>query len=214
LPMPLIKDQRNAIFRAIAAGKLDPAECEMGEAPRLVIRHSATKSAFKVGASLLSIKIGDRPTTMIRYHSFSDILERIQPWAEDVVEWRDTPDLWALRHNWKFLTDQNEGSPNALFTPDEQNAISSQLSAIKESVKKTYALTAEQESRIDAHFDEAEKAARRLGRKDWILLFAGGIFSLILTNVITPDIAQHILMMATHGLEHLFASAPRSIRAE
>jgi len=139
----------------------------------------------------------------------------IQSWANQVAEWQETPDLWELRHNWKFLGEQQyEDSTNATFSPEEQDAISVQLAAIKESVKKTYALTAEQEAKIDAQFEEAKQAARRLGRKDWILLFAGGIFSLILTDVITPDIAQHILMMATHGLAHLFASAPRSIRAE
>src|SRR5437660_729960 len=56
------------------------------------------------------------------------------------------------------------------------------------------------------------EAASRLGRKDWILLFMGGIFSLTLADVITPDIAHHILMMTLHGLEHLFLGGRPNIR--
>jgi hypothetical protein len=40
----------------------------------------------------------------------------------------------------------------------------------------------------------------------------GGVFSLILTDAITPDIAHHILMMALHGLEHLFLGGKPNIR--
>jgi len=230
--MELTKAQRNDIFRAVAAGRLDPAHCQMTVEKRgFDIRHDATGSLFIVvdrgffaallpganakGTYGVSIGIGRDPSTASAVHGFSGVLEALQSWAEAVVDWMATPDLWELGHNWKFLGEQQyEDSMNVPFSPEEQDAISSQFAAIRESVKKSYALTAEQEAKIDARFDEAEKAAKRLGRKDWILLFAGGIFSLILTDVITPDIAQHILMMATHGLEHLFTSAPRSIRAE
>jgi hypothetical protein len=91
-------------------------------------------------------------------------------------------------------------------------AITGQLAAIKEQIKKTYDLTAEQESKIDARFEEAEKASERLGRKDWILLFGGAVFSLILADIITPDIAQHVLMLTVHGLGHLFLGGPPPVR--
>jgi len=47
-----------------------------------------------------------------------------------------------------------EASSNALLSKVEQEAISAQLAAIKESVKQTYALTAEQSAKLDAGFDE------------------------------------------------------------
>jgi hypothetical protein len=63
----------------------------------------------------------------------------------------------------------------------------------------------EQLSLIEARFDQAEEAARHIGRKDWLLLFSGVIFTLIVTDLLPPAVAQHVLMMALHGLEHLFA---------
>ena len=57
---------------------------------------------------------------------------------------------------------------------------------------------------MESGLEHAEKASRRMGRKDWITLFNGAVFSLILTDTITPDTAQHIILMAVHGISHLF----------
>ena len=124
----------------------------------------------------------------------------------------DTPDLWELSRSGGglILGELTPDSANTPFTPDEQTAISAQLKAIADSIKNTYELTAEQSAKLDEKFDEAEKASRRMGRKDWGLLFGGAVFSLILTDAITPGIAGHILMMIEHGLGHLFGSRPSS----
>ena len=52
--------------------------------------------------------------------------------------------------------------------------------------------------------EHAEEASRRIGRKDWITLFNGAVLSLIFTDTITPDTAQHIILMTINGLGHLF----------
>jgi hypothetical protein len=36
------------------------------------------------------------------------------------------------------------------------------------------------------------------------MAFNGAVFSLILTDLITPDTAQHVILMALHGIGHLF----------
>ena len=139
-------------------------------------------------------------------------MEDVEIWARDVVAWADVPDLWEIRHSWQSLSDaEYDGTANTPFAPEERAAISGQLAAIRKQIKKSYDLTAEQEAKIDARFEEAEKASERLGRKDWILLFGGSVFSLILADAITPDIAQHILMLTVHGLEHLYVGAPRTL---
>lgn len=93
---------------------------------------------------------------------------------------------------------------NAIFTVTEQAAISNELQEIKEYIKKTYSLSDKQMSFISERLDEAEKASQRIGRKDWLLLFSGTILTLILTDLITPDVAQHVFVMALHALRHLF----------
>jgi hypothetical protein len=219
----LTKARRNEIFHAIVAAKLHPAVCELVyDATSLRIRHTPTESTFDMtrrklgGGYFCDLKIGTDPDVEgMVVANWAGVVQVTRYWGKKVAEWENIPDLWELRHSWQSLTDdQYQDSLNIPFTPEEQGIISSQLASIKESIKKAYELTAEQEALIDARFDEAEKAARRLGRKDWILLFSGAVFSLILADAITPDIAHHILTLAVHGMEHLFTTAPRSIRAE
>ena len=59
-------------------------------------------------------------------------------------------------------------------------------------------------SRIEARLDEAEEASRRIGRKDWLMAFNGAVFSLILTDLLPAQAAEHILVMTLAGLGHLF----------
>lgn len=135
--------------------------------------------------------------------------------SHEVVKWTDTPDLWELRLSWQSPTNQQyQDFPNTPFTLEELHLISAQLTAMREFMHKAHELTAEQGSKIDTKFDEMEKAARRLGRKDWTAIFLGGVFALILADAITPDIAQHLLTIVMHGLEHLSTAGPRSIGAQ
>ncbi|MBA2554459.1 MAG: hypothetical protein H0V10_12390, partial [Geodermatophilaceae bacterium] len=105
--------------------------------------------------------------------------ELVQHWAGDVKRDLDTPDLWAdLRRRQVLLTSAGyEAIGNTPFTPDEQLEVAAQLLEIKEYVKATSSLTSEQTLLVEAWFNEAEAATRRLGRKDWLLLFLGVVLS-------------------------------------
>ena len=86
------------------------------------------------------------------------------------------------------------------------------MKEIKGYVRKTYSLSAEQFSHVEARLDEAERASRRMGRKDWLLLFSGTVFTLIITDLVTPDVAHHVFVMALHGLGHLFGNGYKPIQ--
>lgn len=219
----LTKDERNVIFRVLATSKLDLAECELdGSDESLTIRHVPSESVIVIKPVRLSdednfsrerilhvkSRIGYDPNrdTTVR-DSLPMIIGEVLEWAADVHEWVDTPDLWEIsRSGDKIPGDLTPHSANTPFTEDEQGVISTQLKIIAESIKKTYELTAEQSAKLDEKFEEAEKASRRMGRKDWGLLFGGALLSLILCDAITPGIMGHILMMTGHGIGHLFGS--------
>lgn len=119
------------------------------------------------------------------------------------------PDLWALGYDPEaasLVAAAEDSDDNRPFTTAEQAEIASQIRAIKESMRQHSELTSEQLNRIEARLDDAEEASHRLGRKDWIMLFAGGVFALILADAIPPDIAHQIFTGVVHGLSHLFAS--------
>ena len=144
------------------------------------------------------------------YESYiwSNVPDQVRRWAEDVKRDIDTPDLWAelRRDRAVFLGVRYEAVDNTPFTPSEQVEIANQLREIQENVKRTYSLSNEQMSLVVARFDEVEAAARRIGRKDWVLLFCGAMFSVIVTDLLPPAAVQHIFTMALSGLDHLFRS--------
>jgi hypothetical protein len=211
--------QRNNIFHAIAGGKLDPAACEMKSfGSEVSIIHAATGSRLDIARGVIGFtctaKIGNEPKfTYGRPLTWDALYAVVKNWATRVIDWSETPDLWEGRYSWNQFTGVKGDPPsNTPFASEERQVISSQLASIKEAVKKTYELTAAQEEKIDEQFKEAEEASERLGRKDWVLLFMGTMFSLVLADVITPDIFHHILTMAFHGLEHLFVGGGPSVR--
>jgi hypothetical protein len=207
------KLQRNALWRAVTASGLylgefsyDPVAWPSG----VIIHHAPSDSECRImkyeGLLYIETKLGDDPSNGAKAGSdFSEIVDEVERWAIEIPEWMGASDLWkSIPESSAVPGDLTPDSANTPFTSDEQAAISAQLKEIAESIKKTYELTAEQSAKLDEKFDEAEKASRRMGRKDWGLLFGGAVFSLILADVITPGIAGHILMMIEHGMGHLF----------
>ncbi len=208
----LIKLQRNEIFAAVVAGGLDPVECDLtSDTDGSKVSHipSGSYLSFSYGSGVYSGSgwIPDGPPVGFQSPEWSFVPNRVKYWAEQVKQTLELPDLWAELHRGKeFLGEvQDASSANTPFTPAEQVSINQQLREIKEYVRRTCSFSDEQLSLIEARFDQAEEAARHLGRKDWLLLFSGVIFTLIVTDLLPPAVAQHILMMALHGLEHLFA---------
>jgi hypothetical protein len=127
-------------------------------------------------------------------------------WARKIIEigeeYANTHDMWAnLRHSKRILTGSYENTP---LTASEQTEVSSQIQRVKEFIKETYELTAGQIAEVEERLDQAEQASRRMGRKDWLMLFNGAVFSLILSDLVPQQAAQHILLMTLHGLGHLF----------
>jgi hypothetical protein len=133
-------------------------------------------------------------------------ISKVEKLAKEVEQYESTPDLWGeLNQSKSFFANQGgRSAANAPFTESEQADISIQIKQIKDYIKASHQLTAEQISEVDAKLDHAEEASRRMGRKDWLVLFNGAVFSLILTDLITPQTAQHVILMTIHGLSHLF----------
>jgi hypothetical protein len=219
------KDERNKLYLAIASSNLDPAECEyksLANGRAACIFHASSDSGFLVersrhpeGGLRANRTLADVYLDLTDiYQDFGGLVSSVKEWANAVAGWVDVPDLWGTARIGKAVI-PGEFSPdsnNAPFTPDERVAISAQLNEIKETVKNTCKLTAEQSKQIDEKFEEAEKASRRMGRKDWGLLFGGAVFSLILADVITPGVAGHILIMIEHGVGHLFSGGTPPVR--
>jgi hypothetical protein len=207
----LQKFQKNAIFKAVAAGGLDMNECrldEVGDEAR--IHHLPSKSLFVLngpdaGLYRGSYVVGENELVWPIEASWASVPEKVQRWATEVKEDVDTPDLWAeLQRDQDIITVADfEAVENTPFTPDEQTEIATRLREIKAYVKTNYALSAEQMAHLDARFDHAEAASRRMGRKDWVVFFYGVGCTTIVQGLLPPEGLRHILTIAFRGVNDL-----------
>lgn len=182
----LVKWQRNAIFEAVVAGGLDASECTLDyDDTSWRITHVPSGSYFLLegnpGHYNGTAVVGDAPPWPSESYSWGKVEERVQGWAEDVKRDVDTPDLWAeLQRELELVTSARyDDIENTPFTPDEQAEIAEQLRQLKDFLKEKYALSEAQTLSLEARFDDLEAAAGRIGRKDWRLLFLGGILTLV-----------------------------------
>lgn len=204
----------NAVLRAVSESRAELSAFEFFNGQdRAQVKHQSTDSEFNIngrsGNYYFQRKVGNEWIRPIMAPTLNAICVAIIGWANDIVSLAEFPDVWQeipgpIAMPGEFISD----SGNTAFTSNEQAAISTQLKAIAETVKKTYELTTEQSAEIDKKFKEADKASRRMGRKDWGLLFGGALLSLILSDAITPGIMGHILVMVQHGIGQLFMGPP------
>lgn len=232
--MELTKAAKNDLWRAISAGGLDPRTCvleaddsegadlQVVNRPGLRLILTPYRKTFGRRRGYLADWL--RKDMPARQHDcgtqWSAVLEEVESWAraaqrlnqaeiDAAAAEADLPDLWELGFDPEaasLVAAVNGSNDNRAFTAAEQAEIASQIRAIKELLSRNSELTAEQLSRIDARLDEVEEASHRLGRKDWIMLFGGGVFALILADAIPPDVAYGIFTGVMHGLTHLFIS--------
>jgi len=133
-------------------------------------------------------------------------------WAEEVQLEVESPDMWEEIRQSSELLDASSGElANTLFTESELAQISKQLREVKTYVREVCSLTTEEAADVEKRFDDAEKASRRMGRKDWLLLFLGTLFPLIISGFLPPDVVKHILIMIAQGLGHLFGGGSAQI---
>jgi len=216
----LNKYERNAVYEALVAGRLEPSECDLdSDAKEARVNHVASASKFAFGSTGITYSGSEHVGDSSRSARFTDVswgivLVRLRRWAEEVVHYVDTPDLWSslLRGYGVLANSRYAMSTNTVFAADEQALIAETLREVKDYVKQAYSLTSGQFSKIDEKIDEAISAADRMGRKDWLLLFAGVVLTLIVTDLVPPHVVQQFFMLTLQGLGHLFGhdqAAPR-----
>ena len=227
LGLSVTKLQRNMAYETIAKAGIDPAQFDLDQEDTLLVTHNAG-SMFKVVWSdksrIYRIRSRFRKTLIISAvvedgsdktytipGRFRYVLPKLKKWADEVKQVVEAPDYWEdLKRNREFMADaQSEDSSNAPFTKDEQDQIAAQLQTVKKFVAEKFELTSDQITHIEERLDEAAEASRRMGRKDWLLLFSGTMFSVIITDIVTPSVAEHIFTMVIHGIGHLFTGRSR-----
>jgi hypothetical protein len=210
--------QRNEIFGLIAARGLDPASCQLRDRTlgsgmsQADLLHPPTKSIFTVwhperlDLYSANVVVGDAEQVGCTSVGWPELMRRLARWADEVRYEVDTADLWAeLKRVPQLLAaSQTPDASNAPFTPNEQSEVSRRLDEIKTLVRERFELTGEQLAVIDQRLDEAEEASKRLGRKDWVMMFYGAVMSTFMTDAVPTNVIQTVLITVLHGIAHIF----------
>jgi len=81
------------------------------------------------------------------------------------------------------------------------------LDEIKELVRKPFELTANQLAAIDQRLNDAEEASKRLGRKDWVMMFYGAVMSTFITDSVLVSVVQIVLTRLSSKLPGVLLTA-------
>ncbi|MGO9140325.1 MAG: hypothetical protein ACLP70_02575 [Streptosporangiaceae bacterium] len=216
--MSLTRVQRNGVYNALAVAGLDHAECNfkvVGHGGIIDHLPSEALFSFTQTGSVLSEPlysglrfVEDGTSKVFKDEQWAEVDRNIWEWAREILELSVTPDLWAEYHrNGGVIPDAPRDGDNSPFTADEQASISRQLGEIKNALSDSLGLSGEHLAAIESKLDEAEEASRRIGRKDWLLMFYGLMFTLIVTRIVPPDVVQHVIAMVVQGLSHLLGGS-------
>ena len=81
------------------------------------------------------------------------------------------------------------------------------MDEIKELVRKPFELTANQLAAIDQRLNDAEEASKRLGRKDWVMMFYGAVMSTFITDSVLVSVVQIVLTRLSSKLPGVLLTA-------
>jgi hypothetical protein len=215
----LTKPQRNEVFRAIEDAGLSPGDFvwEPG-VDESWVRHRASGAYFVVGGGAGNYTshylAGDGPTENREGLSWYRLIEQVGFWLSAVRLDIETPDLWAqLQGEAGLLGAVFNGAENTPFTAAEQEEIAGQLRELKDYVSSTYSLSEGQTQLLEERLDSLAAAARRVGRKDWVLMAAGVMLGYVLTAALPPEAARDILGTLLTSVEHILGGGPLGLPA-
>lgn len=149
------------------------------------------------------------PTDAEQYLSWDEVVRACMMWLGRVRE-DGGPDLWELAAKEpKLLAPIGEPTlENTPFTVAERSHIEESLDNVLKEVRRTQQLSKAQTLLLTAMITDANEAAQRLGRKDWLLLLYGQVLTLALGAALSPEQARSLWQLIGQGLHSLFHTVP------
>ncbi|CAE1132470.1 hypothetical protein [Xanthomonas euroxanthea] len=102
----------------------------------------------------------------------------------------------------------NEDPLNSPFNEDELRRIDASIAGVKAELLRGGRLAQAQLQLISHRLDEIQSAARRMGRKDWALYFAGAITSVCGSAAFAPDVTRSVFLAVGEAFSWAFRAAP------
>lgn len=216
--MDLEKWKRNNVFQILEKVGLSPVEFGWDHSADLTLIHGPTKSYFAFSSvpykKPLVFVAGDAVKEERTVSNWAEQMGKFELWAREVKRYYEMPDLWAeLGSPGSVLgAAAREGmQDNTPFTPDEQSEITKQLREIQDYLKRTHALSEDEQRVLDERFTYLETAASRLGRFDWRNALIGAFLGAIVAGILTPEVVRAAIAMIIDRLAPLLFQTPPTL---
>jgi hypothetical protein len=167
----------------------------------------------KFGPKTLEYSPGEHyRVASLRVFDRSDRTSGAATWLKYIKRQLEATDYWGIiarNDNLKLLVASPDEVDNRPFTKTEQEYIRKQLEEIKRFMISTGELTGARLDTLKARVDYLTEASTRMGRKDWYMVLMGGMITLVVAAVVSPERIQALFQMVADAFLPLFQSLLR-----
>jgi hypothetical protein len=203
------------MFELVGAAGFEPADFSLGlEGDDVtVLRHQPSGSQLAIAETMFT-EVGD-PKVALR-SVIEDGRERMMWvnaddwegeaswWLTDLRSELEAHDPWAELNRETSLSPLVEGQENTPFTSDEQAQIAEVVARLLEQANEAD-LPEEERGEVQSALEYAADTASWIpGRRDWVIIVSGYVFTKVAEGVLTTDTMRLLFHWMTAGFGPLF----------
>jgi len=137
-----------------------------------------------------------------------DVLFEFGTWIDMVKVEYNAPDLWEVDEETRHALTTVPDDANSRFTPEEQNHLNHRLDQLLAAVRQANILQAHQFASFQNFVAESKENGNKFTKKDWQLIFVGGLVQQVMSLALTPDTTRHLLHLAGAALSTMLHMPP------
>ena len=121
---------------------------------------------------------------------------------------RTLQDLWAELDISSISSKESRILNNTPFSQDEQKRIVEKLNKLKEEAENLKLVQGRQIELLHERVEYLGEAAKRLGRKDWLMAATGALIELTFEAGLTSEATKHFLQLAGEAIRWIMSHPP------
>lgn len=172
-----------------------------------IVASAGPKNAFYIsyspGTTLVSEMFGSL--------SWDSLTSHFTKWLTNVARELAEPDLWKALVNYRIPANIMGAEENTAFSEQERATLEERLKQIRDYARRVQpSLEDEPEpsGQLEAKIDYLIESSTRMGRKDWLNIFVGVIFSIAVTLLPTGEAAKDFVEFAWRVINQVMPSLP------
>ena len=133
--------------------------------------------------------------------SWTSAMKECRLWLQRLKREVDAIDTFdSLIAQGNLIQAAAQSTANTPFTLDEQTTLFERLDEIEKRIAETHSLGSQEREYLASQMEYLKEASRRVGRKDWFLIFAATLAGLAANTAISSNVVRSALEMVSSAL--------------